>query len=190
MTTLPPVTPAFRDAVRQLAREVGWRNTAKAIAYGPVAETVAASKNGHKGNGHESDEDREARMLAAQERKEAEMYLAFDNPVLNWCGYRKVWRFRRPRQNYGALPERPRPTPVEQVTVSEHLSNILANRGVKVNKDKSGRWWADVEDEAWGADDWLTECFGERYGQHPYTFDNALGLLRQADEARRCLKGL
>ena len=101
----------------------------------------------------------------------------------------KVWRFRKPRQNYGALPERPRPTQIEQVTVSEHLSNILANRGVKVNKDRSGRWWADVEDEAWGADDWLTECFGERYGQHPYTFDNALNLLRQADEARRCLKG-
>ena len=180
--TLPPVTPAFRDAVRELAMQIGWRNVAKSIAYGPVR----GNGNGHK---PQTGEDQEARILGVQERKEAEMYLAFDNPVLNWCGYRKVWRFRRPRQNYGALPERPRPTPVEQVTVSEHLSNILANRGIKVNKDKSGQWWADVEDEAWGADDWLTECFGDRYGQHPYTFDNALNLLRQADEARRCLKG-
>jgi hypothetical protein len=51
-TTLPPVTAAFRDAVRELAMQIGWRNVAKSIAYGPVlAETVAASKNGHKGNG-------------------------------------------------------------------------------------------------------------------------------------------
>jgi hypothetical protein len=50
--TLPPVTPAFRDAVRELAMQVGWRNVAKRIAYGPVkSETVAAfapSGNGHK----------------------------------------------------------------------------------------------------------------------------------------------
>ena len=60
--TLPPVTPAFRDAVRELAYQVGWRNAAKAIAYGPVlAETVAASTcigsngNGHKRNGSRKD---------------------------------------------------------------------------------------------------------------------------------------
>jgi len=50
--TLPPVTPAFRDAVRELAMQIGWRNTCKAIAYGPVkSEAVAAfapNGNGHK----------------------------------------------------------------------------------------------------------------------------------------------
>jgi hypothetical protein len=54
--TLPPVTPAFRDAVRELAMQIGWRNTCKAIAYGPVkSEAVAAfapNGNGHKRNGH------------------------------------------------------------------------------------------------------------------------------------------
>jgi hypothetical protein len=54
--TLPPVTPAFRDAVRELAMQVGWRNVSKRIAYGPVkSETVAAfapSGNGHKRNGY------------------------------------------------------------------------------------------------------------------------------------------
>jgi len=67
---------------------------------------------------------------------------------------------------------------------------MLKGRGVQVNHERrTGKWWADVEDEVWGADEWLTECFGERYGEHPYTFDNALNLLRLADMGRRDLKG-
>jgi hypothetical protein len=52
--TLPPVTPAFRDAVRELAMQVGWRNVAKRIAYGPVLDIQAPASpngNGHKRNG-------------------------------------------------------------------------------------------------------------------------------------------
>jgi hypothetical protein len=52
--TLPPVTPAFQQAVRELAMQVGWRNVAKRIAYGPTQnEPVAPSNgNGHRHNGH------------------------------------------------------------------------------------------------------------------------------------------
>ena len=172
--TLPPVTPAFQQAVRELAMQVGWRNVAKRIAYGPVRNQPQTP---------------ELRALREQERREAEMYLAEDNPVLNYCGYRKVKVLRKPHSLYGALTERPRPTQIEQVTVTERLAIMLRDRGRPVNRDRRGQWWADVEDEVWGSDDWGTECFGDRWGQHPYTFDNALNLLRQADEARRCMKG-
>lgn len=50
--TLPPVTPAFRDAVHALGCQIGWRNVAKMIAYGPTVATVATpNSNGHKRNG-------------------------------------------------------------------------------------------------------------------------------------------
>ena len=171
--TLPPVTPEFQRIVRALGCELGWKRVARMIAYGPTTQ-----------------QRRTERAEAVNLKREAEAYLAFENPVLNWCGYRKVSRFRKPSQQYGALAERPRPTQVEQVTVTERLADILANRGIKVNHERrTGKWWADVEDEVWGADDWMTECFGPRYGEHPYTFDNALNLLRLADMARRDLKG-
>jgi hypothetical protein len=47
-TTLPPVTPAFRDAVRELAMQIGWRNVAKRIAYGPTETVVPSNGNGRK----------------------------------------------------------------------------------------------------------------------------------------------
>ncbi|NGX53990.1 MAG: 23S rRNA (uridine(2479)-2'-O)-methyltransferase [Chlamydiae bacterium] len=76
--------------------------------------------------------------------------------------------------------------PVVETTTDETLS-WLKERGVKVAQDRrTGTWWADVEDEVWGADDWITECFGARAGQPGYTADDALSLLRKADEARRC----
>lgn len=40
--TLPPVTPAFARAVRELAHQVGWRNVARRIAYGPVKDESVA----------------------------------------------------------------------------------------------------------------------------------------------------
>jgi len=58
--TLPPVTPAFRDAVRTLGCQLGWKRVARMIAYGPVtvahpaceSESVARfNGNGHKRNG-------------------------------------------------------------------------------------------------------------------------------------------
>ena len=50
---LPPVTPAFADAVYRLAMQVGWRNCAKRIAFGATVEGPAVvSGNGHKRNGH------------------------------------------------------------------------------------------------------------------------------------------
>jgi hypothetical protein len=175
------VTPDFQRAFRALGCAIGWKNAARRVAYGPTVERVI--KRIEK---RERSLDAQDRQIA---REEAEAYLATDNPVLAYCDYRKVWRFRRPRAQYGALPERPRPTPIEQVTVTGRLAVSLKERGVQVNRDKSGRHWADVEDEVWGADCWLTECFGERYGQGRYTFDNALTLLREADSARRFLKG-
>ena len=58
MTTalrLPPVTPAFQAAVRELAMQVGWRNVAKRIAYGPTQNEPVAPSNG---NGRKPNEDR------------------------------------------------------------------------------------------------------------------------------------
>ena len=171
--TLPPISQSLQDTIRAYGLANGWKNAARELAYGPV-----------RGGTKLEQVERDYRKV---ERREAELYLAEDNPVLAYCGYRQVWRFRRPRSNYGALPERPRPTPVEQVTVTERLAGQLKERGVKVAQDRrTGTWWADVEDEVWGADDWITECFGARAGQPGYTADDALSLLRKADEARRC----
>jgi hypothetical protein len=49
--TLPPVTPAFRDAVRALAQEIGYRNVCKRIIYGSVLDVqTPRNRNGHKPN--------------------------------------------------------------------------------------------------------------------------------------------
>ena len=176
---LPTVTPALRVAVRQLGREIGWRNVAKLIAFGgPGAKPEPTA------------EERELAALHVQERKEDELYLRQDNPVLEWCDYRQVSRYRVPLGPSGKR-ERARPRMVEQVTVGERLAGQLRERGVKVEQERRNgrRYWADVEDEVWGADCWMTEAFGEMYGQPGYEFDNALDLLRKAAEARRFLKG-
>ena len=47
--TLPPVTPAFQQAVRELAMQVGYRNACKRIIYGPTQNEPVAPSNG---NGH------------------------------------------------------------------------------------------------------------------------------------------
>lgn len=40
--TLPPVTPEFQRIVCALGCQLGWRNVAKAIAYGPVLHAVTS----------------------------------------------------------------------------------------------------------------------------------------------------
>ena len=53
--SLPPVTPAFQQAVRELAMQVGYRNACKRIIYGPTQNEPVAPSNG---NGRKPDEDR------------------------------------------------------------------------------------------------------------------------------------
>ncbi len=52
--TLPPVTPEFQRIVRTLGCEIGWKNVARRIAFGPTLHAVTqgitpkAKRNGHK----------------------------------------------------------------------------------------------------------------------------------------------
>jgi hypothetical protein len=62
--SLPPVTPAFARAVRELAMQIGWRNVAKSIAYGPTQnETVAPYTPARNGNEHKATPRRKGRKL-------------------------------------------------------------------------------------------------------------------------------
>src|SRR3990170_3842954 len=118
--TLPPVSAGFQQAVRELGRQIGWRNVGKLIAFGPV-------RGQHKVPTPEETAERE---YAAQERNEAMLYLSHDNPVLDYCNYRQVSRWRVPTGNVNGRRERARARMIEQVTVLPHLAEQLRARGI------------------------------------------------------------
>ncbi|MFQ5878773.1 MAG: hypothetical protein ACE5IZ_01160 [Dehalococcoidia bacterium] len=179
VVTLPPISPQLQTAIRQLGLRIGWKNVARRLAFGPTTETAKRERT----------EREQERRLYAQERQEALLYLAHDNPVLDFCGYRKVSRYRVPTGNGYGPRERPRPRMVEQVTVTPRLYEQLKERGVKVEHNRrTDTYWADVEDEVWGADDWFTLAFPDGDGGSKRDWNDALHLLRKADEARRFLR--
>ena len=49
--TLPPVTPSFQAAVRALGCQLGWKNVAKMIAYGPTVESTRGLEATPRRNG-------------------------------------------------------------------------------------------------------------------------------------------
>lgn len=58
-------------------------------------------------------------------------------------------------------------------------------RGIARSAPTETRYWADFEDEMWGADEWITEAFGERAGQGRYTQDNAYELWQESTTGKK-----
>lgn len=117
---------------------------------------------------------------------ELQIYLNSDNTSHMYASTRRVSR-PRGRKGIQALGMgKPQMTQVDQVTVSDRVAMQLKERGLHVEFDKRrGVWWADFEDEVWGADDWMTQAFGERAGQQGYSFDDAGSLLKEAEAKKR-----
>jgi len=74
---------------------------------------------------------------------------------------------------------------IDQVSAALGKPADPTGRGIARAAPTETRYWADFEDEMWGADEWITEAFGERAGQGRYTQDNAYELWQESTAGKK-----
>jgi HPt (histidine-containing phosphotransfer) domain-containing protein len=164
----------FLRAWRRVTLALGYRTVGKAVASLAAKGKVATAKHA----AHTLTEaDQEYITALESQLVEAETFFQ-EFPMLTNPPIRTVHRFHARKGIYAKGASW---GPTEQITVNEELARRLKGRGRAVEYNKrTGQWWADVEDEAWGRDVNLEELFGARAGSAGYEFDDVLPMYRRA----------
>ena len=74
---------------------------------------------------------------------------------------------------------------IDQVSAALGKPADPTGRGIVRAAPTETRYWADFEDEMWGADQWMTEAFGPRAGQGRYTSENAYELWQESTAGKK-----
>jgi len=168
------LTDDLARVFRRACMVVGYRNVARAVASlarkdKPATATAPAHVM--------TEADQEYITALESQLVEAETFFQ-EFPMLQNPPIRTVHRFHARKGIYAKGASW---GPTEQITVGSTLADRLRERGRAVEYNKrTGLWWADVEDEAWGRDVNLEELFGARAGSAGYEFDDVLPMYRRA----------
>ena len=170
----PLMSDDFLRAWRRVTLALGYRTVGKAVASLAAKGKVATAKHA----AHTLTEaDQEYITALESQLVEAETFFQ-EFPMLQNPPIRTVHRFHARKGIYAKGASW---GPTEQITVGSTLADRLRERGRAVEYNKrTGLWWADVEDEAWGRDVNLEELFGARAGSAGYEFDDVLPMYRRA----------
>jgi hypothetical protein len=172
----PLMTDDFIRAWRKVTLALGYRQVGKAVASLAAKSKPTTAQAPSKAYTL-TEADQEYITSLESQLVEAETFFQ-DYPTLRTPPIRTVSRIRARKGLYGKGST---VGMVEQIAVEPVLASRLKERGIAVEHNKrSGLWWADVEDEAWGKDVNLEEMFGARMAQTGHTFDDVLGLYRKA----------
>jgi len=180
---LPHVDADFLKLYRALTLQLGFRQVGKALAAGVKIARDARKTPAPAYELTEADSDYIMGLEA--QLNEAETFFQC-YPLLDCKALRTVVRRRK---RAGVLAKGFTRDSVEQLVVSPAVAETLHrdNRPVEFDK-KTGKWWADCEDQAWGQDIYLEELFGGQAGRPGHTEDDILPMLRKAQEHRQNLK--
>jgi len=170
----PLMSDDFLRAWRRVTLALGYRTVGKAVASLAAKGKVATAKQAAYTL---TEADQEYITGLESQLVEAEVFFQ-DFPMLTNPPLRTVHRFHARKGIYAKGTSWGQ---TEQITVSSTLADRLRERGRPVEYNKrTGIWWADVEDEAWGQDVNLEELFGQRAGEPGYSFDDVLPMYRKA----------
>ena len=174
----PLMSDDFLRAWRRVTMALGYRTVGKAVASLAAKGKVATAKQAATSKEYTLTEaDTEYITALESQLVEAETFFQ-EFPMLQNPPIRTVHRFHARKGIYAKGTSWGQ---TEQITVDSTLADRLRERGRAVEYNKrTGIWWADVEDEAWGRDVNLEELFGARAGEPGYTFDDVLPMYRRA----------
>jgi hypothetical protein len=182
----PHLSPEFLKTYRRVTLALGFRQVGKAIAGLAPRSTATKPVKAALAPSHTlSEADNDYIMGLEAQLVEAETFFQC-YPLLDTKALRTVVRRRK---RAGVLAKGFTRDSVEQLVVSPSVAETLHrdNRPVEFDK-KTGKWWADCEDQAWGQDIYLEELFGGQAGRPGHTEDDILPMLRKAQEHRQNLK--
>jgi len=170
----PLMSDDFLRVWRRVTLALGYRTVGKAVASLARKDKPATAKQAAYTL---TEADQEYITSLESQLVEAETFFQ-EFPMLTNPPIRTVHRFHARKGIYAKGASW---GPTEQITVGEELARRLKERGIGAEYTKrTGIWWADVEDEAWGRDANLEEMFGARAGEPGYTFDDVLPMYRKA----------
>ena len=180
----PLMSDDFLRAWRRVTMALGYRTVGKAVASLAAKGKVATAKHA----AHTLTEaDQEYITALESQLVEAETFFQ-EFPMLTNPPIRTVHRFHARKGIYAKGASWGQ---TEQITVNEELARRLKGRGIGAEYNKrTGIWWADVEDEAWGRDVNLEELFGARAGTAGYEYDDVLPMYRRAVAFKAAIPGL